>query len=292
MPRLPPTLRQRLSRATLLPGDALAVGGVGERRSRSKGEGIEFEDHRPYQFGDDLRRVDPHLFARFGEAFVRQYNVTQRLNVTLLLDASRSMASGVPSKMRMAARIAQGLAFVALAGSDLVQVGVLNGGRLHWRQGQSGLSRSSELEVWLDSWQGLGDTDLLALVNASRSRLQPGSLTIIISDFWSDSSLQAIDALAAAQQAIVAVHVLSPEEISPHLHGDGQLRLIDVESGEEVDVSIGAAELESYRALLADWTAELKARVFAARGRYLRALSDQPLEQLFLKSLPEAGVLR
>ena len=83
------------------------------------------EDHRPYQFGDDLRRVDPHLFARFGEAFVRQYNVTQRLNVTLLLDASRSMASGVPSKMRMAARIAQGLAFVALAGSDLVQVGVL-----------------------------------------------------------------------------------------------------------------------------------------------------------------------
>ena len=117
--QLSPALRQRLGRARLVAPGVLAAGGVGEWPSAQRGEGIEFEQHRPYQPGDDARRIDPNLYARWGAPFVREYNVGQQLTVTLLIDASRSMEPGAPAKLEIARSIATGLAFV---GDDLYAV--------------------------------------------------------------------------------------------------------------------------------------------------------------------------
>src|SRR5688572_19327830 len=98
MSLLPPTLLQKLGRTRLAVQRVLATGGTGERRSKALGSGIEFADHRAYQFGDDIRKLDPHLLARLGRHYVRQYSVSKALAVTILLDASRSMGYGKPPK--------------------------------------------------------------------------------------------------------------------------------------------------------------------------------------------------
>lgn len=292
MSDLGPRLRQRLARARLLPGDAVARGGVGERRSRSKGEGIEFEEHRPYQVGDDFRRLDPQLYARLGEPYVRQYNVTQQLPVTLLLDASRSMAHGTPDKMAFARSVTAGLAYIALAGSDAIQVGVLSGGRVAWRGRQSGLGRIDELLPWLAQWPGAGTTDLGHMVASVRDRLPARGLAIVVSDWWSASALDAVDTLAAAGQSVVAVQVLAPDEVDPERIASGALRLVDVETDEEVELTLGEAQRERYRRLLAEYTDQLRERVHAARGRFVRLTSDLDPDEVFLRLLPRAGVLR
>lgn len=292
MSDLGPRLRQRLARARLLPGDAVARGGVGERRSRSKGEGIEFEEHRPYQVGDDFRRLDPQLYARLGEPYVRQYNVTQQLSVTLLLDASRSMAFGEPDKMAFARSLTIGLAYVALAGSDVVQIGVLSDGRVAWRGRQSGLGRIDELQPWLSQWSGTGVTDLGHMVTSVRDRLPARGLTIAVSDWWSPTALDAVDSLAAAGQSVVALLVLAPEEVHPGRGATGAMRLLDVETDEEIELTLGDAQLARYSRLLGEYTDRLRERVHAARGRFVRLTSDLDLEEVFLRVLPRAGVLR
>lgn len=292
MSLLPPSLRQYLARTRLAPGDAVARHGVGERRSSSKGEGIEFEDHRPYQVGDDMRRLDPHLHARFGEHFVRQYNVGQQLAVTLLLDASRSMGIGSEQKFRAAKGLVGGLAYVALASSDQVQIGVLSGGRTHLSSRWSGLSYQQDLEAWLSLWHPQGNSDLMSLVNGVRHRLRHGGLTVVVSDGWSENVLEAISALAAAGQSVVMVQLLDAQEIAPEQALSGPMRLVDAESGDEVEVSVGPEQVEHYRRLLADWTDELRRKVLAVRGRFLQVNASQRLEEVFLLSLPRAGVLR
>jgi uncharacterized protein (DUF58 family) len=290
--QLSPALRQRLGRAKLVAPGVLAAGGVGERPSAQRGEGIEFEEHRPYQPGDDARRIDPNLYARWGAPFVREYNVGQQLTVTLLLDASRSMEPGTPAKLDVARSIATGLAFVALAGSDAVQSGVWSGDRLWWQPRRSGSGRIDDLERWWASFRPKGRSDLVTAVRRVRPELPKRGLTILISDLWSDEAEAAIDALAAAGQALLVVQVLAEEEVHPERYSGGSLRMVDVESGDEVDVSLGAPQIDRYRALLGGWTDELRQRTSAVRGRFVRVSNDETAEHVFLRTLPGVGVLR
>ena len=86
-----PRLLQSLQRSRVLVRSAKATVGVGERRSNAKGSGMEFLDYREYQPGDDVRHLDPHLFARTGGHYVRQYAVYQQLPITIIVDGSASM---------------------------------------------------------------------------------------------------------------------------------------------------------------------------------------------------------
>lgn len=290
--QLSPALRQRLGRARLLAPGVLAAGGVGERPSAQRGEGIEFEEHRPYQPGDDARRIDPNLYARWGTPFVREYNVGQQLTVTILIDASRSMAPGTPSKLDVARSVATGLSFVALAGSDAVQSAVWCGDRMAWQPRRSGSGRLGDLERWWATFVPKGRSDLVAAVRRVRPELPKNGLTVLISDLWSDEAGAAIDALAAANQSVLVIQVLAVEEVHPDRYTGGSLRMVDVESGDEVDVALGEAQVDRYRALLGEWTDGLKQRASAGRGRFVRVTTDDTAEHVFLRALPAAGVLR
>src|SRR5215510_11518039 len=74
----------------------------GDRLSKRKGRGSEFADFRPYAPGDDLRFLDWPLFARLEKLFLRLFLEEEDLHVHLLIDTSRSMEFGSPSKLRYA----------------------------------------------------------------------------------------------------------------------------------------------------------------------------------------------
>src|SRR5947209_9563378 len=108
------TLARRLERLSLVSRKRLVGQGQGDRRSLRKGSSLEFADYRHYVEGDDPARVDWNIYSRTDTLFVRLYEEEEVLNVHLVLDASRSMDWGEPSKLRYARRLAAALGYVAL----------------------------------------------------------------------------------------------------------------------------------------------------------------------------------
>src|ERR1700760_3055758 len=97
-------------------------GAGGERVSRRRGSSAEFQDHRPYAPGDDLRRVDWAAFARTGEPVLKLFRAEEDSLLRLLLDASASRGFGAPKKLDVARRVAAAIGYLALANGQRAQV--------------------------------------------------------------------------------------------------------------------------------------------------------------------------
>src|SRR3954466_157871 len=97
-------------------------GASGERASRRRGGSAEFQEHRPYAPGDDLRRVDWSAFARTGEPVLKLFRAEEASFLRRLVDASASLAFGEPQKLEVARRVAAAIGYLGLANGQRVQV--------------------------------------------------------------------------------------------------------------------------------------------------------------------------
>src|SRR4051794_22681057 len=93
---------------------------LAQRRTMQFGSGIEFADHREYTAGDDLRYLDWNIYARHGDLLLKRFQEEEDLHVYFLLDCSRSMQFGNPSKFDLARRVTAALAYIALADLDRI----------------------------------------------------------------------------------------------------------------------------------------------------------------------------
>lgn len=291
MSLLPPSTLQRLTRRRLVVRHAAASVGIGERRSRAKGTGIEFADHRAYQLGDDIRYLDRHVLARLGEHYIRQFSLYQQLPVTILLDASASMRFGQPDKFGVARALSAGLGYVALAGGDRVQVGAFSGDQVLWFSPLHGVGRAPALFDWLKSLSPRHVTNLTAAAQQATERLRPRGLLIIISDWWMPNLEAALRIFDLSHQELVAVQVTAPEEEEPERLGVRDIRMVDVETGHEVELSLDAATLSRYRRDFEAWKREVREAVQAHRGVLLGVRSDANIEQVLVHDWRVAGLM-
>lgn len=282
MSLLPPSLLQKLKRRRLQPVWATARSGVGERRSKGTGSGIEFADHREYQPGDDIRHLDHHAYNRLGHHVIRQYHLYQQLRITVLVDCSASMGSGSPAKLRRAAELAGILAYAGLSGGDQVTVGAFADGNVTWFRQLEGIQRAPLLFGWLEQLRAGGRSSIAVSARASLPRLQRFGLLIVISD-WLDEGLdEALTVWQGAGQELVAVRLLAPEEEEPERLGEGPVRMFDVESGHEVEISLDAEGYANYRRAVTEWTQRLRKAVEENAGRFFSVRSDDLLEETVL----------
>ena len=121
-PLLTAELLRRLEQFQLLAARRAKSSSRGERRSRARGQSVEFADHRNYVLGDDLRYLDWNLYGRLDRLFLKLYEEERELPVTLFLDASESMTFGEPRKFDFARQIAAAVGYVALCGFDRVRI--------------------------------------------------------------------------------------------------------------------------------------------------------------------------
>src|SRR4026209_1756274 len=119
---LTPELLRRLEQFQLLAQRRAKSSLMGERRSRARGQSVEFADYRNYTHGDDFRYLDWSLFGRLDRLFLKLYEEERELPVTIFLDASESMTFGTPRKFDFARQIAAAVGYVALCGFDRVSV--------------------------------------------------------------------------------------------------------------------------------------------------------------------------
>jgi uncharacterized protein (DUF58 family) len=283
---------RRLERLAVLSRRVMAGQLQGERRSPKRGQSVEFADFRPYAPGDDFRRIDWNAYARLDRFFVKLFVEEEDLTVHLLVDNSLSMDWGQPNKLWYAVRAAAAIGYVALSGLDRVTVKAFSGegNALTTYLPQRGKQQAPALFSFLQTLHAGGRTDLAPRLRAyAASTTQPGPL-LLLSDLMDDGWADGLRALAARGFEVTVLHILAPDEIDPEATGD--LRLIDVETDAEVEVTADYETLSRYGDALAAWRAQLR-RFCGARGMHYLSLSTSvPFEALLFALLRKQGVLR
>src|SRR5215467_7199026 len=123
---LDPEFMSRLERLDIVSRRIFAGKMKGERRSKRKGQSVEFADYRNYVVGDDLRFLDWNIYGRLDRLFIRLFQEEEDLHFYLLLDNSLSMDFGTPTKLHYAKQVAAALGFIGLVNLDRVVVEVFN----------------------------------------------------------------------------------------------------------------------------------------------------------------------
>lgn len=255
-------------------------GGPGERAARRRGGNAEFQEHRPYASGDDPRRIDWLAFARSGTPVVKTFRAEEDVIVRLLLDASGSLDFGNPKKIEVSRRLAAALSYLSLAESERVQLLITSDSAPRGlavsepRRGRGALHR---ILSELSAIEARGPVSLAAALRGLAERAPRPGLLVVLSDFFDPSPIAGeLSRLRAQGHALVLVQVLSRMELQPDFEGD--LQLVDSETGAGIDVTMDAAAVEAYLSRLTGLVEELRALSRRLGGRYVRVLSDEPLE--------------
>ena len=262
----------------------------GGRRSVKRGQSVEFADYRDYALGDDLRQLDWNVYARLERLFVKLFIEEEDVTVTLLVDASASMATGRPEKLLFAKRAAAALGYIALASEDRVSLSVIAGRQSRRRTSLRGSGRVFRLLSDLSSVEAAtGPTDLLAAARHAAAQLHGRGVVVLLSDLLDPAADRVIRELAATGSELVIIHVLSPDELDPALEGD--LRLVDTETGDRVDVTADLGTLDAYKARLAAWKQDFADLAARRRASYVDLSSDTNLAELMFAELRRRRVV-
>jgi uncharacterized protein (DUF58 family) len=211
----------------------------GAYHSRFKGQGIEFDDFREYQPGDDVRFLDWNVTARMNEPFVRKYIEERELTVMLVVDVSGSgdYGSQEDSKRERAAEVAAVFAFSAVQNQDKVGLVLVSDQVEHYLPARKGGSHALRcLRDILNIQPRSRCTDLVPALDLALERIAHRALVVVVSDFltkddaW-EKSLRAL----AAKHDVVAAQITDPREWE--LPNQGRVCLEDPETGEQYIVN-------------------------------------------------------
>lgn len=288
---LDPEFMTRLEQLEIVSRKIFAGKMKGERKSKRKGESVEFADYRNYVVGDDLRFLDWNIYARLEKLFLKLFLEEEDLHVSVLLDTSKSMDWGQPSKGLYAKRVAAALVYIGLVNYDRVSLYTYNGDLREEMTGLRGRRMISHVVRFLESATLEGTSNLAAACRTYAVRASTRGVLIVLSDFFDKGSYeQGLRYLLGRNLDTYVVQVLSPDEIDPTLAGD--LRLVDVEDDDVAEVTVSRALINRYKQNLQAYCGAL--REFCTRRgiSYLFTSTNVPFDQLVLSYLRRRGLLK
>jgi uncharacterized protein (DUF58 family) len=219
---------------------------TGRHRSVLKGLSSEFQEHRPYRAGDDLKHLDWKLLARTDRLYTRQYRDTTSLALVVILDTSASMAfpgegAEAVSRFRYAQLLAGALAWLAATGGDGGGLLAGEGDARTWIPPRTGRRHLRRLVGALDALAPHGSWDAAAAVDHASGLLRRRGLLVLLSDLYDheDAALAALRRAALRGHDTALLQLTSPEELT--FPWRGALRFRDAESGAERLVDAGEA---------------------------------------------------
>ena len=304
---LTPELLRRLDQFQLLAQRRAKSSAKGERRSKARGQSVEFADYRNYVSGDDFRYLDWNLYGRLDRLFLKLYEEERELPVTVFLDASESMTFGEPRKFDFARQVAAAVGYVALCGFDRVSVVIFPDMASEPANDAERKAQSSELAARgalravrgrrsaLEFFQNInqltarGATSFNEALRRGALQARQAGVAVVLSDFLDPAGYEAgLTALVGRGFQVNAVQILAPDELNPATYGD--LRLIDSETGAQQEVTFGKYRLNTYRQTVQNFCQRLREYCSSRGMNFFMAASDTPLEELLLKQLREAEV--
>ena len=285
-----PRLLEALERLQLRTRRPLAGAMTGAHRSTRHGTSVDFADFRPYQPGDDFRRLDYGTLARLDQLLIRHYEAEDDLVVRLVVDASASM--GLDGKLRRAAEVAAAVGFVALTRGDAVTVHTAPStadGRRRPPPRFRARTTWPRLRDHLADLEAGGSGSLVGTATELLTGAGPRGLTVLVSDLLDEDWDDALRRLPARGADLVVVHVLGPGELDPVVAGD--VDLVDIETGRRLPLSLTEQAIERYEVRRDAWLDRVANRVAALGAGYTLVRSDGELRPVLLGSLRAAGVV-
>jgi len=305
LPLLTPELLRRLEQFQLLAARRAKSSAKGERRSRSRGQSVEFADYRDYVPGDDFRYLDWNLYGRLERLFLKLYEEERELPVRIFLDASESMSFGEPRKFDFARQVAAAIGYVALSGFDRVSVvpfpnvadndGANRAARVAELAARAALrsvrGKRSAIQFFtnLSALSAGGPANLNQTLRRGALEARHAGVAVVLSDFLDPAGYDSgLTALVGRGFQVDLVQILAPEELSPVTFGD--LRLVDSETGAVQEVTFGRYRMKAYQQTVQNFIQRLREFCQARGINFFTASSNTPLEELLLKKLRQAEV--
>jgi uncharacterized protein (DUF58 family) len=222
---------------------------AGDYHSVFKGRGMNFEDVREYQPGDEIRAIDWNVTARMGNAFVKKFTEERELTVILMVDVSASgnFGSTTQSKRELAGEVACLLAFSAIRNNDKVGLLLFTDRVELFIPPKKGRSHTLRLirEILFFEPQGRGTEPALALDRLNKI-VTRRAVVFFISDFQAPDFSQAL-AVTGRRHDFIALHIQDErEKVFPNI---GIITLEDAETGDQIEINTAA---RATRARLAD----------------------------------------
>ena len=251
----------------------------GAHASRRHGAGMEFSQYRPYQPGDDLRRLDWRLAARSDRYYLRESDVDTSLTVHLMLDASASMNhrddNGL-TKLDYARLLLAALAYLATQQGDAVGLTILSPSGLAHLPPRADARQLPRLYHALETAEAAGrfpSAETLAPLTARRQR----SLTVCVSDLYEDGT--EINALLTRLRAtsgdVLLLHLMAHNELEFTYHGAVTFK--DLETGQTLQIDADQ-QRPAYQAQLQEWLRDTAQTARRQGFDYHQLDTAQPLD--------------
>jgi uncharacterized protein (DUF58 family) len=263
----------------------------GERRSKRKGQSVEFADFRGYVPGDDLRSLDWNLYARLDKLIIKLFLEEEDLHFFTLIDASLSMDFGKPTKLQYAKQLAAALGFIGLIRTDRVRIETL---------GQSASNRGPVLRgrrsVWrmLEHLAGIEAGETVSLAEGVKNfcvRNSGKGIVVLISDLMDKNGYEsAMRYLVSQQMDVYVIHVLSQEELDPGVKGD--LKLVDCEDQDIAEITVSAPLIARYKSTLNAFVSGAQEFCNRRGMNYLLANNQTAVKDLIGSYLRRRGLVR
>jgi uncharacterized protein (DUF58 family) len=259
-----------------------------DRTTLRRGMGLEFADHRRYQPGDDFRYVDWNVYSRLDRLFLKVFAAEEDLTIHLLVDTSRSMQEGQPSKIDFARRVAAALGYIGLNSLDRVGVVSFADELGRPRPPQRGRQQIVTMLRYFEALGCGGGTNLNRVLRTYARQTQSlparGGLAIVISDLFDPQGYAGgLDALAYAGFDALVIQVVAESDVNPTF--SGAVRLHDVETGQQRRLTVSQRLLARYRDKVAAYFDGIETYCLRRNIEYLRVVTTVPFEDVVLRYL-------
>nr|MBN2276749.1 DUF58 domain-containing protein [candidate division Zixibacteria bacterium] len=214
----------------------------GEYHSSFKGQGMEFEEVRQYQPGDDIRLIDWNVTARTGYPHIKKFREERELSVIFLVDASSSGDFGTRERFKAdtAAELCAVLAFSAIKNNDKVGMIIFTDRIEKFVPPKKGRAHVLRLirEILHFHPEGTG-TDISGALEYFNRVIKKKSVVFLISDFLSEAYMKPLQ-IANRKHDMIAIKISDPRELQ--FDNVGLIELEDAETGETLVIDTGSYE--------------------------------------------------
>jgi uncharacterized protein (DUF58 family) len=280
----------RLDQLDLTSRKLLAGKMKGERRSKRRGQAVEFADYRNYVIGDDLRFIDWNIYARLERLFLKLFLEEEDLSLYILVDVSKSCDFGTPNKAFYLKQVAAALGYVGLVNYNRVHLLAVADGVVTESGALRGRTKVNQMIGFLDKLQPEGPSHFTAACKRFALQYRNKGVCLVLSDFFVKEGFEnGLRYIAGGKYDLFGVQVLSPQEIDPDLQGD--LKLRDMEDDDMAEVSITQPLIKKYKENLNAYCLSLKDYLTRRGGTYLFTSTAVPFDTLVLNYLRERGLL-
>ena len=264
----------------------------GNHQSKTYGSSCEFADYRDYIPGDDITKIDWNAYARFDKLYLKLFLDERQVHTRIYIDASRSMDYGHGKKAEQALKIAAALAYLSICEMDKVSIYYIKENKVH-----EVISSIVGKEAFYNQINKLNEIEFSDDCFISEGILPTkvgygDGMSIIISDFLTENNYEgAIDYLVGKRRDLFCFQVLSKEELKPNIRG--KVHFYDSENAsKQYRKNINKDIVVAYNMALEYTINRIKNYCNSRNANYLLVPSDQSVSELFLKTLPEMGVLK